>query len=62
MEQVPDTLRKPTILVVDDTPDNLAVLSDALDLAGYMVLVAMDGTSALERMHRRRPTWSCWTP
>ena len=43
------------VLIVDDTPDNLAVLSDALDLAGYMVLVAMDGTSALERMHRRRP-------
>lgn len=43
------------VLIVDDTPDNLAVLSDALDLAGYMVLVAMDGTSALKRMHRRRP-------
>ena len=43
------------VLIVDDTPDNLAVLSDALDLAGYMVLVAMDGTSALERMHRRSP-------
>jgi DNA-binding NarL/FixJ family response regulator len=43
------------VLIVDDTPDNLALLSDALDLAGYMVLVAMDGTSALERMQRRRP-------
>lgn len=28
------------ILIVDDTPDNLALLSDALDEAGYMVLVA----------------------
>ncbi|KAF1068429.1 MAG: Transcriptional regulatory protein WalR [Pseudomonas citronellolis] len=43
------------VLIVDDTPDNLALLSDALDEAGYMVLVAMDGSSALERMQRRRP-------
>ncbi|MBM7061717.1 response regulator [Pseudomonas sp. UL073] len=43
------------VLIVDDTPDNLALLSDALDAAGYMVLVAMDGASALERMQRRRP-------
>ena len=31
------------ILIVDDTPDNLALLSDALDEVGYMVLVALDG-------------------
>ncbi len=43
------------VLIVDDVPDNLALLSDALDEAGYMVLVALDGASALERMQRRRP-------
>lgn len=43
------------ILIVDDMPDNLALLSDALDDAGYMVLVAMDGLSALSRIQRRRP-------
>ncbi|MGE7991087.1 response regulator [Pseudomonas sp. NPDC089554] len=43
------------ILIVDDTPDNLALLSDALDAAGYMVLVALDGSSALSRLQRRRP-------
>jgi len=43
------------ILIVDDTPDNLALLSDALDAAGYMVLVALDGHSALTRLQRRRP-------
>jgi DNA-binding NarL/FixJ family response regulator len=43
------------VLIVDDTPDNLALLSDALDAAGYMVLVALDGASALERIARRRP-------
>ena len=43
------------VLIVDDTPDNLALLSDALERAGYKVLVAMDGISALERMQRMRP-------
>jgi DNA-binding NarL/FixJ family response regulator len=43
------------VLIVDDVPDNLALLSDALEQAGYMVLVAMDGQSALERMRRMRP-------
>ncbi|MCS3467563.1 DNA-binding response OmpR family regulator [Pseudomonas sp. JUb42] len=54
-----DTQTQPTdngvILIVDDTPDNLALLSDALDEAGYMVLVALDGNSALNRIQRRRP-------
>lgn len=43
------------VLIVDDTPDNLAMLSDALNDAGYMVLVALDGLSALNRIERRRP-------
>ncbi|NCE89696.1 response regulator [Pseudomonas sp. L13] len=43
------------VLIVDDTPDNLAMLSDALDNAGYLVLVALDGLSALNRVQRRRP-------
>ncbi|MGY2284659.1 response regulator [Pseudomonas gingeri] len=43
------------VLIVDDTPDNLALLSDALNDAGYMVLVALDGLSALNRIERRRP-------
>ncbi|PTU76435.1 response regulator [Pseudomonas mangrovi] len=43
------------VLIVDDVPENLALLSDALERAGYKVLVAMDGISALERMQRMRP-------
>jgi len=35
------------VLIVDDVPDNLAVLHDALDEAGYTVLVANDGATAL---------------
>jgi len=44
-----------TVLIVDDVPENLAVLSDALDEAGHTVLVATDGTSALERLARITP-------
>ena len=43
------------VLIVDDLPDNLALLSDALEQAGYMVLVALDGATALERMRRLKP-------
>jgi len=39
-----------TVLIVDDTPANLAYLSDALHEAGYRVLVAIDGDTALERL------------
>ncbi len=42
-------------LIVDDVPENLALLSDALSEAGYSVLVATDGTSALELLHRVTP-------
>lgn len=37
------------VLIVDDVPENLAVLHDALDEAGYTVLVANHGAAALER-------------
>ncbi|NML18436.1 response regulator transcription factor [Azohydromonas caseinilytica] len=37
------------VLVVDDVPDNLALLHDALDESGYTVLVATSGEQALAR-------------
>src|SRR5690606_41359380 len=43
------------VLIVDDTPDNLALLSDALEQAGFKVLVALDGSSALQRMQHTLP-------
>lgn len=43
------------VLIVDDVPENLSFLSDALDEAGYMVLVATSGKSALERLHHFVP-------
>ena len=43
------------VLIVDDVPDNLAVLHDALDAAGYTVLVATDGASAIQRATQADP-------
>jgi len=44
-----------SVLIVDDVPENLSFLSDALDAAGYMVLVATSGQSALERLRHFLP-------
>lgn len=38
----------PTILLVDDEPDLLLVLSTLINLHGYSVLTASDGIGALE--------------
>jgi DNA-binding response OmpR family regulator/DNA-binding CsgD family transcriptional regulator len=43
------------VMIVDDTPDNLALLSDTLSEAGYRVLVATDGLSALEQIAYLKP-------
>jgi DNA-binding response OmpR family regulator/DNA-binding CsgD family transcriptional regulator len=43
------------VLIVDDLPENLAVLHDALDESGYTVLVAVDGPSALQRASEAQP-------
>ena len=37
------------VLIVDDVPENLSLLHDALDEAGYTVLVATNGETALQR-------------
>ena len=43
------------VLIVDDVPDNVAPLHDALDDAGYTVLVALDGESAIRRATQALP-------
>lgn len=43
------------VMIVDDQPGNLALLSDALAEAGYRVLVATDGPSALEQLRYVTP-------
>jgi CheY-like chemotaxis protein/DNA-binding CsgD family transcriptional regulator len=45
----------PVVLIVDDVPENLAVLHDALDESGYTVLVANNGAAALERARQSVP-------
>ena len=52
---LPDRSHAGLVLIVDDVPDNLAVLHDALDAAGYTVLVATDGASALHRAAQAEP-------
>lgn len=43
------------VLIVDDAPDNLSMLHDALDAAGYTVLVATRGEQALARAAQAQP-------
>ncbi len=43
------------VLIVDDIPENLSLLHDALDEAGYMVLIATNGESALQRARQSLP-------
>ena len=45
----------PTILVVDDNPDNAAVVSTFLDARGYTAVVAHNGDEALVAFERLRP-------
>jgi DNA-binding response OmpR family regulator len=49
------TARKDTLLVVDDTPETLGFLTDTLDGAGFTVLIATDGESALALVDQITP-------
>jgi DNA-binding response OmpR family regulator/DNA-binding CsgD family transcriptional regulator len=49
------TLRRDTLLVVDDTPETLGFLTDTLDHAGFTVLIATDGDSALDLVDQITP-------
>jgi DNA-binding response OmpR family regulator len=50
-----DRMHGDVVLIVDDVPDNLAVLHDALDESGYTVLVAINGETALQRATQSLP-------
>ena len=50
-----ETIRRNTVLVVDDTPETLGFLTDTLDHAGITVLIATDGESALELVEQITP-------
>jgi DNA-binding NarL/FixJ family response regulator len=49
------TARRDTLLVVDDTPETLGFLTDTLDGAGFTVLIATDGESALALVDQITP-------
>lgn len=51
----PDRATTDFVLIVDDEPDNLAVLHDALDESGYTVFVAINGELALQRVRDNPP-------
>ncbi|MFM7331773.1 MAG: response regulator, partial [Brachymonas sp.] len=46
---------QPVVLIVDDVPDNVSLLHDAMEQAGYTVLIALDGASALQRAAEALP-------
>jgi DNA-binding response OmpR family regulator/DNA-binding CsgD family transcriptional regulator len=54
-QPLPDRNGAHIVLIVDDVPDNLSVLHDALDESGYIVLVATNGESALQRAAQALP-------
>lgn len=47
--------KKAVILIVDDIPTNLGILFDYLTQYGFKVLVALDGTSAIEQVDYLKP-------
>ena len=55
MKTMLDRSESDVVLVVDDVPDNLSVLHDALDESGYTVLVATSGEAALLRAAQAVP-------
>ena len=55
IDQTLDRANSDVVLIVDDVPDNLAVLHDALDESGYTVLVATNGANALQRAAQALP-------
>jgi CheY-like chemotaxis protein/DNA-binding CsgD family transcriptional regulator len=55
MSALPDRVDSDVVLIVDDVPDNLSVLHDALEESGYTVLVATSGEAALQRAGQALP-------
>ena len=55
LDETLDRANSDVVLIVDDVPDNLSVLHDALDESGYTVLVATSGEAALQRARQAVP-------
>src|SRR6201990_479875 len=50
-----ETKKRDAALVVDDSPETLRLLTDALDGAGMTVMVAMDGAAAMRIVDQITP-------
>ncbi len=55
LDKALDRTNSDVVLIVDDVPDNLSVLHDALDESGYTVLIATSGVAALDRAAQALP-------
>ena len=55
LDQTLDRANSDVVLIVDDVPDNLSLLHDALDESGYTVLLATHGEAALQRAAQAVP-------
>src|SRR5258708_39344809 len=52
---ITETKKRDVALVVDDSPETLRLLTDALDGAGMTVMVAMDGAAAMRIVDQITP-------
>ena len=52
---VSSEVERPNILIIDDVPENLKVLTATLEQADYKVSVASSGASGLQVAERSRP-------
>src|SRR6185369_4616017 len=50
-----DLRKEPVILVIDDDPNNMAIVTDYLSEGNYTILVAEDGESGVSRAEYARP-------
>ena len=55
LDKTLDRANSDLVLIVDDVPDNLSMLHDALDESGYTVLVALSGAAAVQRATQALP-------
>lgn len=52
---MPAGMKQPTILIIDDDPNNMAIVTHCLAECDYTILVAEDGESGISRAEYARP-------
>ena len=52
---------EPTVLVIDDLPQNTRLLEAILIPKGYQVVTAASGEEGLQALQRTNRTSFCWT-